>query len=205
MGHEVAYKLITGEIFQMGFSDSILQMWAAFCCELVYGKPPKKFAGCVTPQEVAISHSLFTAALESNKSTFALFKRLILIIYKQKHIDQTMSLLETKSRHGGRYVHYHFGLDRTSSTVFVDFYHANQRNFPAADNRLGSLYNSQNRHRHYTFCPVSVICSAPQFSTSEMTYQLYPRLHTCLTGKRSPSPAAHMNIYFCEKFSTREC
>jgi len=68
MGHEVAYKSITGSIFQMGFSDSILQMWAAFCYELVHGKPPKKFAGCVTPQEVALSHSLFTAALESHKT-----------------------------------------------------------------------------------------------------------------------------------------
>ena len=68
MSHDLAYKSITGGIFQMGFSDSILQMWAAFCYELVNGKAPKKFAGCVTPQEVAISHSLFTAALESHKT-----------------------------------------------------------------------------------------------------------------------------------------
>ena len=68
MGHEVAYKSITGGIFQMGFSDSILQMWAAFCYELVHGKTLKKFACCVTPQEVALSHSLFTAALESHKT-----------------------------------------------------------------------------------------------------------------------------------------
>jgi predicted dehydrogenase len=72
MGHEVAYKSITGGIFQVGFSDSILQMWAAFCCELVHGKAPKKFAGCVTPQEVAVSHSLFTAALESHKTQQAI-------------------------------------------------------------------------------------------------------------------------------------
>ncbi|MFA6175125.1 MAG: Gfo/Idh/MocA family oxidoreductase [Phycisphaerae bacterium] len=68
MGQEVAYKSITGGIFQMGFSDSILQMWAAFCYELVHGKSPKKFAGCVTPDEVSLSHRLFTAALESHRN-----------------------------------------------------------------------------------------------------------------------------------------
>lgn len=71
MGHEMAYKSITGGIFEAGFSDSILQMWAAFLYELTEGKAPKKFAGCVTPDEVALSHRLFTAALESqaNAST----------------------------------------------------------------------------------------------------------------------------------------
>lgn len=68
MGHEVAYKSITGGIFQVGFSDSIIQMWAAFCYELVHGKATKKFTGCVTPDEVALSHHLFTAALESQKT-----------------------------------------------------------------------------------------------------------------------------------------
>lgn len=71
MGHETAFKSITGGIFEMGFSDSILQMWAAFLHELVEGKPRSKYAGCVTPEEVAYSHSLFTAALRSqaNRST----------------------------------------------------------------------------------------------------------------------------------------
>lgn len=67
MGHETAFKSITGPIFEFGFSDSILQMWAAFLYELVHGKPLKKFAGCVTPEEVALSHTLFTAALISQK------------------------------------------------------------------------------------------------------------------------------------------
>jgi predicted dehydrogenase len=67
MGHEMAYKSITGGIFEAGFSDSILQMWAAFLYELHYGKPLSKFAGCVTPEEVSLSHTLFTAALESNQ------------------------------------------------------------------------------------------------------------------------------------------
>lgn len=69
MGHEMAYKSITGGIFEAGFSDSILQMWAGFLHELHHGKPISPFAGCVTPDEVALSHTLFTAALESQKTT----------------------------------------------------------------------------------------------------------------------------------------
>ena len=65
MGHETAYKSITGGIFEMGFSDSILQMWAAFLYEMQHGKPRSRFAGCVTPDDVAASHRLFTAALRS--------------------------------------------------------------------------------------------------------------------------------------------
>jgi predicted dehydrogenase len=42
-------------------------MWAAFVHELVQGKPSKKFAACATPEETAVSHRLFTAALESHK------------------------------------------------------------------------------------------------------------------------------------------
>ena len=68
MGHETAFRSITGGIFEFGFSDSILQMWAAFLYELQTGKPLKKFAGCVTPEETALSHELFTAALQSNAS-----------------------------------------------------------------------------------------------------------------------------------------
>lgn len=73
MGHETAFKGITGGIFEFGFSDSILQMWAGFLYEIANGKPFKKFASCVTPDETAISHKLFTAALESEreKSTVA--------------------------------------------------------------------------------------------------------------------------------------
>jgi predicted dehydrogenase len=66
-GYEPAFKTITGPIFEFGFTDSIQQMWAAFLYELVYGKPLRKFAGCVTPEETAVSHRLFTAALESQR------------------------------------------------------------------------------------------------------------------------------------------
>lgn len=68
MGHEMAYKSITGGIFETGFSDVILQMWAAFLYELEHGEPIRRFAGCVTPKEVDASHRLFTAALESQRT-----------------------------------------------------------------------------------------------------------------------------------------
>ena len=64
-GHETAFQTITGPIFEFGFPDAILQMWAAFLHELVGGRPLKRFAGCVTLEEVALSHRLFTAALAS--------------------------------------------------------------------------------------------------------------------------------------------
>ena len=73
MGHEMAYKSITGGIFEAGFSDSILQMWAAFLHELHHGEPLSKFSGCVTPDEVALSHKLFTAALKSQKQNATIF------------------------------------------------------------------------------------------------------------------------------------
>ena len=66
MGQETAFKSITGAIFEFGFSDAILQMWAAFLYELEHGRPPARFAGCATPEETALSHRLFTAALESH-------------------------------------------------------------------------------------------------------------------------------------------
>jgi predicted dehydrogenase len=66
MGHETAFQSLTGPIFEFGFSDAILQMWAAFLHEIVHGRPVRRFAGCVTPEETALSHRLFTAALQSH-------------------------------------------------------------------------------------------------------------------------------------------
>jgi len=65
LGYETIYKTITGAIFEFGFSDMILQMWAAFMDELVNGKAPY---GCVRPEEAIESHRLFTAALESQRT-----------------------------------------------------------------------------------------------------------------------------------------
>ncbi len=69
MGHETAFRSITGGIFEFGFSDAILQMWASFAYELEHGRPLGRFAACVTPEETALSHRLFTAALESHEKT----------------------------------------------------------------------------------------------------------------------------------------
>ena len=64
-GYEPPYATISGSIFEFGLTDSILQMWAAFCDE-ASGNTPK--FQCATPTEAAASHKLFTAALESQKT-----------------------------------------------------------------------------------------------------------------------------------------
>jgi hypothetical protein len=66
LGYESAYPTITGSIFEFGFTDSILQMWAAFCDELSNGRAKMKQPFyCVTPEETHQSHLIFTQALES--------------------------------------------------------------------------------------------------------------------------------------------
>ncbi len=69
LGYETAYPTITGGIFEFGFSDALLQMWAAFCDELVHGREAmlQPFY-CATPQETHLHHRLLTAALESGKN-----------------------------------------------------------------------------------------------------------------------------------------
>ena len=68
MGYESAFPTITGGIFEFGFTDAILQMWAAYLCEIAGTLPAGKFIPCVTPEETLLSHKLFTAALESWKN-----------------------------------------------------------------------------------------------------------------------------------------
>jgi predicted dehydrogenase len=68
MGQETAFKTITGHIFASGFSDMFLQMWAAYLYEFKHQQPLTLFAGCVTPEETALSHRVFTAALESQQT-----------------------------------------------------------------------------------------------------------------------------------------
>ena len=62
IGQKTLYPVITGSIFEFGFSDSLLQMFAAFVSEL-RGLPCE--FGCFTPQEALRSHQLLTAALEA--------------------------------------------------------------------------------------------------------------------------------------------
>lgn len=66
--YESAYKTITGGIFEFGFSDSIVQMWAAFCDEVAHGPKMTQPMRCVTLEEAAASHAVFTAALESQRT-----------------------------------------------------------------------------------------------------------------------------------------
>ncbi len=67
LGSESAYATITGGIFEFGLSDSILQMWAAFCDELAHPGAMRQPFSCVTPRETALSHRIMTAALLSNR------------------------------------------------------------------------------------------------------------------------------------------
>ena len=68
VGHATTFKSITGGIFETGFSDVMLQMIAGFLVEFANGAPHTKYSGCATPAETALSHALFTAALESNET-----------------------------------------------------------------------------------------------------------------------------------------
>jgi predicted dehydrogenase len=72
LGHQMVFPTITGGIFEAGFPDCFLQMWAAYAAERA-GRLGDRF-GCVTPNEAVLSHELFAAALESqaNKSVVAL-------------------------------------------------------------------------------------------------------------------------------------
>ena len=68
LGSESAYPTITGAIFEFGFSDAILQMWAAFLDELAHGRDGMRQPfHCATPEEAAATHRVFTAALESER------------------------------------------------------------------------------------------------------------------------------------------
>ncbi len=63
VGYKPQFKTAIGPIFEFGFADSILQMWAAFMAEMD-GRAVA--LGCATPQEARFSHALNTAALLSH-------------------------------------------------------------------------------------------------------------------------------------------
>jgi predicted dehydrogenase len=70
VGWDSAYKGITGEIFEFGFSDTMLMMWAAFCDELTNGRSGmKQRLYCATPEEAWTQHEIFTAALQSHRES----------------------------------------------------------------------------------------------------------------------------------------
>ena len=64
LGHAMAFPVITGGIFEAGFPDLNLQMWAAYAAERA-GKLAARF-GCATPEEAVQSHELWQAALKSH-------------------------------------------------------------------------------------------------------------------------------------------
>jgi predicted dehydrogenase len=64
LGFQGPFPTITGAIFEPGFPDCFLQMWAAFLAERA-GILGDRF-GCVTPEEAVRSHELFAAALQSH-------------------------------------------------------------------------------------------------------------------------------------------
>ncbi len=67
LGYNSVYRTITGGIFEFGFTDAILQMWASFIEELNNKEKDYPY-GCVKPDETMIQHKILTAALDSYKS-----------------------------------------------------------------------------------------------------------------------------------------
>lgn len=65
VGHKTAFETITGGIFEFGFPDAMLQMWAAYLFERA-GVLDSRF-GCATVDEAILSHRLFDAALTSHE------------------------------------------------------------------------------------------------------------------------------------------
>ena len=65
MGSQSSFPTATGGIFEFGFSDAILQMWASFLAERS-GLLGEAF-GCVTPREALDSHRIFAAARDSSQ------------------------------------------------------------------------------------------------------------------------------------------
>lgn len=65
-GSQSVWPTVTGPNFESGFSDAILQMWAAFLAEYL-GELGDGF-GCVRPEEAALTHRLFAAAIASHET-----------------------------------------------------------------------------------------------------------------------------------------
>lgn len=63
LGFGVPFKTITGGIFEPGFPDILMQMWAAYLAERS-GMLDGRF-GCATPDEAVASHEIWAAALSS--------------------------------------------------------------------------------------------------------------------------------------------
>lgn len=64
VGNKPQFQTATGQIFEFGFADAMLQMWASFLRE-INGQQVE--FGCFRPEETKLSHQLHTAALRSQK------------------------------------------------------------------------------------------------------------------------------------------
>jgi len=67
IGYQSFIPVITGGIFEFGFSDAILQMIGAFMCDLNTGSAPNAFQN-VLPVETHLSHRIMDAAIKSFKT-----------------------------------------------------------------------------------------------------------------------------------------
>ena len=65
-GNVSAWPMVSGAIFEFGFADALLQMWAAYLAERE-GLLGDRF-GTATPQEALDAHRVFAAALRSDQS-----------------------------------------------------------------------------------------------------------------------------------------
>lgn len=65
-GSRSVWPTVTGSIFESGFSDSILQMWAAYLAERE-GLLGERF-GCARPEEAFATHRIFAAAQRSHET-----------------------------------------------------------------------------------------------------------------------------------------
>jgi predicted dehydrogenase len=68
LGYRSAYPSITGDIFEFGFTDAILQMWAAYCDEVTNGEHMRGSFRCATAEEATLQHDILMAALDSHKT-----------------------------------------------------------------------------------------------------------------------------------------
>lgn len=64
VGSQSSWPTVTGGIFETGFADAILQMWAVFLAERA-GALGDRF-GAATPVEAAATHEIYAAALRSH-------------------------------------------------------------------------------------------------------------------------------------------
>lgn len=68
-GNVSAWPMISGAIFEFGFADALMQMWASYLAERA-GDLGDRF-GCATPEEALTSHRVFAGALESQRQSAA--------------------------------------------------------------------------------------------------------------------------------------